>query len=343
MSERALLFNTYSFDLLKRCKTVAKAEKDTSREARVLLRAIKKHYRTYDAASPEHLERWRAACGGLAEAYLAPDAPPDFLAAEDALAAEWYKDVPFSAIAALQPNLYNQHQYWTIFGLLCRPEVDGAAAVACMRLIGDAPAYQAALAALEPAAVREPLQRLVAVYDATQAEAASSSAPDLGILEDTSLGRLAKEIIEDPSVRELSEGLKGSASLTDMLADGGGNLGKLMSTVSQKMLAKLANGELRQETLLADAVKFAGKLQGMLPGGGAGPLGGMMKDLLGGGGGGGGGGGLDIAGLMGMLGGLGGAGGGGGLNRKQRKRAESMSERLRRKRSASAKKNDEQR
>jgi hypothetical protein len=301
-------FNSYFFDLLKRCKVVARGEKGTSRDARVLLRAIKKNYRTYDAASPEHMDRWREACGAVAATYLTDHS---FAGAE---ALEWYTDVPFAVVAALQPNPYNQHQYWTLFALLCRPDVDGEAVVACMRAIADGEAFEAAVAGLQNEAVRAPLLHLRSIYDTALPSSTSGGmdAAAASLLEDTALGRLAKEILDDPSVRDIQATLQGSASLTDMLADGAnGGIAKLMSTVSQKMLSKLASGELKQENLLEDAVKFAGKLSGMA--GGAGGILGDIGGLLSGAGTGG----LDLSALMSAFGG---AGGGASRGRTQQRR-----------------------
>jgi hypothetical protein len=305
----AFLFNQYYFDLLKRCKDVAKQDKETSRDARNVLRAIKKHYRSYDSMSREHFDAWCEGNRELAAGYLAADADAfdGFLASQAALAAPWYKDITFNMVAKMQPNAFNLHQYWTLFGILATGELGESASkvVDALRAIADAAKYEAAVAEL-PDGVRAPLMRLRAVFDASKAPPGI----DLSGIEDTSLGRLAKEILEDPAVQEIQESMKDATGMADMFSgDGAGGIVKLMSTVSQKMMSKLATGEIKQENLLDDAMKFASKLQGMVPGN-------LMGDLMGmaGGMGGGGAGGFDMSSLMGML---------GGMNRKQKKRAAS--------------------
>jgi hypothetical protein len=299
------IFNQYYFDLLKRCKDVAKMEKATSRDARNVLRAIKKHYRTYDMASLSYQEAWRADNGEAGARYLAADTEVSF---DASLEVPWYTDITYDMIAKMQPNQFNQHQYWTLFSLLCRDDpIDGEAVVACLRVIGDAAAFDAAVAPM-PDDVRAPLVRLRVVYDDVESKTKGPGGIDLSGIEDTSLGRLAKEILEDPAVQEIQESMKGSTSIADMFGgEGGGGIAKLMSTVSQKMMSKLANGELKQEHLLDDAMKFAGKLQGMMPGN-------LMGDLMGMAGGAAGGGGFDLSSLMSMM---------GGMNRQQKKRASS--------------------
>ena len=164
---------------------------------------------------------------------------------------------------------------------------------------------------------------------------ASSPFPGLEDLESTSLGRLAKEIMEDPEVKNLQDAMRnmgtgdgtGPADIFSMLGGGGnseasGGIAKLMGTVSQKMVQKLMSGEIKQETLLQDAMTFAGKMQGMIPGGMMGDLsklGGMLGGLGGLGaamGGDAGGGGFDMSQLMSMMGG---AMGGGGASSSQKK------------------------
>jgi hypothetical protein len=52
------------------------------------------------------------------------------------------------------------------------------------------------------------------------------------------------------------------------LANPESGITKLLSTVSQKMISKMASGEIRQESLLEDAMKFSSKLgsSGLMPG-----------------------------------------------------------------------------
>lgn len=304
----ALLFNQYYFDLLKRCKDVAKTDRETSRDARNVLRAIKKHYRSYDTAAAEHYNAWCAANGALAAEYLALDDATfrGFVDSEAAQAATWYKDIPFGVVAKMQPNAFNLHQYWTLFGLLAGESTReaGQAIVAALRVVADAAKFEAAVAEL-PEGMRGPLARLRGVFEEGE-RAAGGAGIDLSAIEDTTLGRLAKEILEDPSIKEIQESMKDATGIADMFGgDGGGGIAKLMSTVSTKMMSKLASGEIKQENLLEDAMKFAGKLQGMMPGN-------LMGDLLGGMGGGAGAGGLDLSSLMSMF---------GNMNRKQKKTA----------------------
>jgi hypothetical protein len=147
----------------------------------------------------------------------------------------------------------------------------------------------------------------------SQSSAAGSSSQDslLSELENTTLGRLAKEIMNDVNVDEIQESM-GDGDILKAFSDPNGKMSKLIGTVTQKMVSKLASGELKQDSLLNDAMKLAGAL----PGGGGGGMFdqiGKMASMFGGGGGDEDG--FDIASMMkNMMGGgknMGGGGSGG--------------------------------
>lgn len=321
------IFNQYYVELLKLCKAEAKKVKDDSKPARDLLRAIKKHYASFDKLDAGHLTFFRDSAGEAIANYMATDADLD-------TAAIWYKgDVTFGTIATLVKTHALQHQYCLLFGLLIQEGVDGAEVVKMLQ--GE----EVTMESWSPENVTA-MKRLMQV-SAEVSKGAASPFPGLEDLESTSLGRLAKEIMEDPEVKNLQDAMRnmgtgeggaGPADIFSMLSGGGnseasGGIAKLMGTVSQKMVQKLMSGEIKQETLLQDAMTFAGKMQGMIPGGMMGDLsklGGMLGGLgglgaaMGGdaGAGGGGGGGFDMSQLMSMMGG---AMGGGGASSSQKK------------------------
>lgn len=323
------IFNQYYVELLKLCKAEAKKVKDDSKPARDLLRAIKKHYASFDKLDAGHLTFFRESAGEAIANYMATtDADLD-------TASIWYKgDVTFGTIATLVKTSALQHQYCLLFGLLIQEGVDGAEVVKMLQ--GE----EVMMDSWSPENVTA-MRRLMQVSaEVSKAGAANASSPFPGLedLESTSLGRLAKEIMEDPEVKNLQDAMRnmgtgdgaGPADIFSMLGGGGnseasGGIAKLMGTVSQKMVQKLMSGEIKQETLLQDAMTFAGKMQGMIPGGMMGDLsklGGMLGGLgglgaaMGGDAGGGAGGGFDMSQLMSMMGG---AMGGGGASSSQKK------------------------
>jgi hypothetical protein len=98
-------------------------------------------------------------------------------------------------------------------------------------------------------------------------------------LETTSLGKLAKEIMGDIDVNEVQSSISGGGNILESLTNPDGGLSKLLGTVSQKMMSKMSSGELNQETLLQDALKFSSQLQNMIPKGSNGKGGGGFGDI----------------------------------------------------------------
>ena len=324
------IFNQYYVELLKLCKAEAKKVKDDSKPARDLLRAIKKHYASFDKLDAGHLTFFRESAGEAITKYIASMDPN----VDSIGSTVWYKgDVTFGTIATLIKTRALQHQYCLIFGLLVQEEVDGAKVV---KMLQDGEVADASVEgwSAENVSAMKRLIEVSAEVSKGSSSSSSSAFPGLEDLESTSLGRLAKEIMEDPEVKNLQDAMRnmgtgdgaGPADIFSMLGGGGnseasGGIAKLMGTVSQKMVQKLMSGEIKQETLLQDAMTFAGKMQGMIPGGMMGDLsklGGMLGGLgglgaaMGGGDAGSGGGGFDMSQLMSMM-------GGGGASNSQKK------------------------
>ena len=109
-------------------------------------------------------------------------------------------------------------------------------------------------------------------------------------IEDTSIGKLAKEIMEDVDIEKVKKSINTEGDILGALSDPDNGIGNLISDVSQKMATKLKSGELKQDALLKDALSMAGKLPGMSGGGGSndgtpdiGNITKMMSGMMGGG------------------------------------------------------------
>ena len=357
-ANNAYIFNQYYIELLKVCKNNAKSAKDRpgsrGKMARDVLRAIKKHYSSFDKMSPEHMAFFKAEVGEAADRFLVEGGE-----LEAVISGEWFRDITYEQVKAFGKDLL---QNWTILGLLIREGVEGTKVVEVSRKMADAAEFEAALEAAfggaEPAGLvgtdtntiaKAALTRLRASYVAeakngsnangSNANGSKTASPIPGLdgIEDTSLGKLAKEIMEDPEVQLLHASLKtamdgaggdgGPENIMKMFGNGesGNDIAKLMGTVSQKMIQKLMSGEIKQETLLQDAMSFAGKLGGGMPGGlDLSSIGNMLGGLAGGAGGmggGGAGGGFDFSSMLKAFGGGGGGGSGGGSAKKAERAA----------------------
>jgi hypothetical protein len=85
-------------------------------------------------------------------------------------------------------------------------------------------------------------------------------------MEDTMLGKLAKEIMEDVDVEKLQKSIGDNGDILKAIGDPDSGFSDLISNVSRKMATKISNGELKQENLLQDAMKFASVMPGLFGG-----------------------------------------------------------------------------
>jgi hypothetical protein len=140
---------------------------------------------------------------------------------------------------------------------------------------------------------------------------------ELKDIEATSLGKLAKEIMGDINIEEMQKTMNDpNMNIFESMQNPNSGFGKVLSSVSQKMLSKIGSGELQQDVLLNDAIHLATKIPNMLPDGmGAqlGNIGAMLSQLqkmTANKGGGGGAGDMNPMEMMQQM--MGGAGGSGG-------------------------------
>jgi len=325
----ATVFNQYYFDVLKKLRSLARDRKYDEKQARGLLKAIKRHYLSWDKDSFEYRNWFNEA--EIAEPWNVYAGLDNDLAALEAWAddtpAVLYKDVPVGMVRKVFADSPAFHYFSTILCILRRAELpteEIQKILATLKAIAkeSTTAIAKRITEIADPDVRRLMERAIALHKAQRsagaARAAGSGGPDLSGLEETSLGKLAKEIMAEVDVDQLQKSVGEDGDILKALANPDSGLLKLVGTVSQKMVSKMASGELNQENLLSDALQFATKMGGSIPGmGNLAGMGDMLSSIMGGaggGGGGGGGGGLDmsmLSSLMGMMGG-GGAGGAAG-------------------------------
>lgn len=338
LEKRVYLFNRFYFDLLKKVKNQAKKQKATNRDARNILRAIKASYASYETGSGQYLDALSSSIpASFWDAYYAcgEDAVDAFLSTEEASGAWAYDQISVAMLASCVKDKFLLHHYLTIFAIFLQKEATNEDVERAMELLKNLKTNDIATE-IEPIAsleVKRWVVKLHAVYTHQITHVFQSQFSDM---ESTSIGKLAKEIMEEVDMSAIQNTVSGDGDIFKALADPNSGIASLLGTVSQKMIGKLASGEIKQENLLEDAMKFATKLPGMLQGSGAsgsglgaelGKMASTVQTMLGGlaQDGAGGAGGNDGAGvaanplgalgaLSGALGGLGGAGGAGGLD-----------------------------
>lgn len=270
--QQRFVFNQYYIDLLKKTKSAAKDKKERSKDARDILRSIKKYYSSMDKLSDEYIkfmteqDVWSAYTPELSEAFLEK---------------QFYEEITVKQIQAVLDKRLLSHYLCIMDIYLVATNVDEVSAI--INLLSSPKEFEEKVSALTDENLQSKLKLLLDIHKKnTQAQLDDT----LKEIENTSLGNLAKEIMKDINVDELQKSFSDpNANILGSLQDPNSGLGKMISTVSQSMISKLASGEIQQDTLLQDAMSLAGKLPGMLPGGmgsaasGLGGLGAMLQQF----------------------------------------------------------------
>lgn len=287
IGEKAFIFNRFYFDLLKKLKNSAKQKKDNSKEARNVLRAIKNSYSSYETGSVEHIQYFKDVMSDFLDKYYSTPVEDvdSLLSSEEASAAMFYNQISVSMVAASISDTILLHHYIGIFAILML-ELSNDDITKALGMLKDMKGKDltAELESIPNETARFRIQRLHLVYSHKVANVFSNQFSEI---ETTSIGKLAKEIMDEVDISKIQNSIGEDGDIFKAIADPNSGIASLLGTVSQKMITKLASGEIKQENLLEDAMKFATKLPGMMPGGGSGGMdlgnmASMMKNLMGG-------------------------------------------------------------
>lgn len=250
------VFNQYYIDLLKKIKNAAKQKKDSSKPARDCLRALKKNYASMDKLDASYIqvlqhEFW--------EGYSKLEDPltlsePSF---------HLFTDMPLSWIEQVLDDRYTLHHYLMIFNLFRQENLPVDTIVEVLKHVFTSE-FEEKIKSIESEPLQEELRKIKKLHSTRTSNLLEN---ELKGLESTTLGKLAKEIMTDINVEELQNTLQNDQlDILSSLQNPNSGFGKLVSSVSTKMLSKLASGELQQDKLLEEAMGLATKLPGMLPG-----------------------------------------------------------------------------
>lgn len=283
------VFNQYYFDVLKKLHRQARENKYDDRLARQFLKALKRHYQSWDTESDEYRawfngedvrpawDQLAAAASGAESNDSLVDALKQWLASVPETA-YLYKDIPISLVHHIFKDQL-AFFYFAIILCILRNDMPKEQVNQVLKTLKNM-ANRGNIPADLPQDIQTLLERAIYLHGLRGQSAAStagSGLPNMAELESTSLGKLAKEIMSEVDVDELQKTIGENGDVLKALANPDSGLLKLVGTVSQKMVSKMASGEINQENLLSDALEFAGKMGGAIPG--MGNLAGM-GDLL---------------------------------------------------------------
>jgi len=259
MSSTSFVFNQYYIDLLKKLKVIAKKNKDNSSTAKKVLNSIKENYSTLDKSSDEYIifiknnfndELWN-----------------NYVNVESESLDNWmkensevllYQEITVNDISKLLRDNYLCNHYLTVFYLFKdqKSDDDLAKLVNILKSVDN----DEEINTLEVDDYKKVLLRLNSLKEKNIKDNVDDN---LGSLKDTTIGKIAKEIIDDIDITKIKKSIGEEGDIFKAIANPDSGFSELFTNVSQKMASKISNGELSQENVIKDAMKFASVLPGM--------------------------------------------------------------------------------
>ena len=296
------IFNQYYIDLLKKLKNIAKKHKTKSETAKRILKTIKENYQTYDKTSEEYIEFFKSKCSSdYWTSYIALDKEKcdEWLIDETNSSVEIYKNITIKDVTKLLRNNFISHHYLSVLYIYTNELSEEQITIILTNLQAVSQEPETELN-IENADIKKVLMRL---NELKVDNIKSNPAVDgMDSLKETTIGKIAKEIIEDVDLTKIKQSITNEGDIFKAIANPDSGFSELFTNVSQKMSNKISSGELSQEAIMKDAMKFASILPGLFGGNtdeGSNGTGGfdmssmmsmmsMMQNMNGGGGGGGG-------------------------------------------------------
>ena len=302
MSSSIIIFNQYYYDLLSKIRTIAKKHREHSTTASKVLEVVKEHYKEFDKSSNDYVNFLNENCNDdFWKSYIevSKDDCDEWLKKDEVKTVCLFKDINIADITKLLRDNFLCHHYLSVFYIFKNEMTDEGAATILKILQTFDEGFE-----MENEEFKKVIERLNAIK--TEKVKSGASFEGMDNLKDTTIGKIAKEIIEDVNIDKLKQSIyNNEGDIFKALANPENGLGELFSTVGSKVTDKISSGELNQDAIMKDAMKFASYLPAMFGRGGDGS------------GDGDGGGGFNMADMMKMMSAMnGGAMGGGGKKTK---------------------------
>lgn len=292
MSSSIIIFNQYYYDLLTKIRTIAKKHKEHSSTAAKVVEVVKEHYKEFDKSSGDYVSFLNENCNeDFWKSYVdvSKEDADDWLKKDEVKSVCLYKDITIADITKLLRDNFLCHHYLSVLYIFKNEMSDEDAA----NILKVLQTFQEEFD-LENKDFKKVIERLNSIK--TDKVKSDSNFDGMDNLKDTTIGKIAKEIIDDVNIDKLKSSLyNNDGDIFKALANPENGLGELFTTVGSKVTNKISSGELNQEAIMKDAMKFASYMFGKGEGGG-------MDDASG----------FNMADMMKMMSAMNGMGGGGG-------------------------------
>ena len=262
------IFNQYYIDLLKKLKNISKKHKTKSETAKRILKTIKENYQTYDKTSEEYIEFFKEKCNSeFWTSYIALDKETcdEWLSDDTKTSVEIYKNITIKDVIKLLRNNFITHHYLSVLYIYTNELNEEQITIILTNLQSVSPEQETELN-IENEDIKKVLVRLNELkIDNIKSNPAIEG---MDSLKDTTIGKIAKEIIEDVDLTKIKESITNDGDIFKAIANPDSGFSELFTNVSQKMSNKISSGELSQEAIMKDAMKFASILPGLFGGNG---------------------------------------------------------------------------
>ena len=264
------VFNQYYIDFIKRLKKTSKVIKEEGKDnekyeiAKDIMKSIKNNYVTLDKSSDEYVVFVNKLEEDVWKTYLdmEEDKMNDWFDMENVKDVELYQNITISNIRKVMNDDYLCHHFISVFYLF-KNELSEDVVKKYVSILQES--FKEEL--YEDIENEEHKKLLLRLNEIKKKTIKDKSGINMAGMEDTMLGKLAKEILDDVDVDKLQQSIGDKGDLLKAIGDPDSGFGDLISNVSRKMATKISNGELKQENLLQDAMKFASTMPGLFGGG----------------------------------------------------------------------------
>jgi hypothetical protein len=228
------------------------------------LKAIKDNYITLDKSSDEYIIYLKSIPEDFWTSYINIDdidAVNDWFLADDVKDVCIYKNISVSSIRRLVKDDYLCHHFLSVFYLFMNELSDDDVKM-YLSVLQDTK-NEVGTDSITKEEHKKLVERLNELKTKKTKDASGGSdnagtgGIDMSQMEGTMLGKLAKEIMEDVDVEKLQKSIGENGDILKAIGDPDSGFSELISNVSRKMANKISTGELKQENLLQDAIKFA--------------------------------------------------------------------------------------
>jgi hypothetical protein len=260
------IFNQYYIDLIKRIKTSAKGMKEDEKGenyvfGKGIIKNIRENYITLDKSSDEYILYVKNISDTFWSSYINIENisdTNDWFISDDVKDVCIYKNISVSSIRKLLNDDFLCHHFFSVFYLFMNELSDDNVKIYLSVL-------QDTKKEVDLDTIANDLHRkvIVRLNDFKTKKNKETGGIDMSQMEDTMLGKLAKEILEDVDVEKLQKSIGDNGDILKAIGDPDSGFSELISNVSRKMANKISTGELKQENLLQDAIKFASTMPGL--------------------------------------------------------------------------------